>query len=211
MNPADRTEHWNAAYASKGEAGSSWFENEARLSLDLIASVGTLARQNPSLVDVGGGASRLVDALVEGGWRIAVLDLSHAALDIAKHRLGSKAVAVDWIVADVTKWRPAETFDIWHDRAAYHFLTDVDDRAAYVGCMRTALRPGGYAVIGTFAADGPERCSGLPVMRYDATTLAASLGSGFRLISERRHSHLTPWGSAQSFQFVVLRRDGSST
>ncbi|MBX3579794.1 MAG: class I SAM-dependent methyltransferase [Rhizobiaceae bacterium] len=209
MNPTERSLHWNAAYASKGDEGVSWFEAKPQVSLDLIAAVHDRSKPSASLVDIGGGASRLVDALTEDGWRVTVVDLSETALDTGRRRLGARATDVDWIAADVTRWRPSTTFDIWHDRAAYHFLTDPDDRQAYAQCMRTALRPGAHAVIGTFAPDGPERCSGLPVMRYDATGLATAVGSGFRPISERRHLHVTPWGSTQAFQFVVLRRDDS--
>lgn len=160
------------------------------------------------MIDIGGGASRLVDALLGAGWRsITVLDLSSAALEAARQRLGKAADTVEWIRRRrYAVGRPARPFDIWHDRATLHFLTDPDDRAAYVERLAMALKPGGHAIIATFAPDGPERCSGLPVMRYDPATLAATLGPSFRLIEERRHTHTTPWGSTQAFQFSVLRR-----
>jgi hypothetical protein len=113
---------------------------------------------------------------------------------------------VQWVVADVTRWNPTQTYDVWHDRAAFHFLSDRGDRAAYVTRLRQALKPGGHVVIGTFAIDGPERCSGLAVERYDAASLAAELGEGFRLIDACRHEHSTPWGAIQRFQFCVFRR-----
>jgi SAM-dependent methyltransferase len=134
-----------------------------------------------------------------------VLDLSEAALTAAKTRLGGRAAQVRWLVADATTWEPSETYDIWHDRAAFHFLTEAHDRDAYVTRLRRALKPGGYAIIATFALDGPEKCSGLPVVRYDAASLGKLLGPGFTLMTARPHAHATPWGSAQSFQFSVFR------
>jgi 2-polyprenyl-3-methyl-5-hydroxy-6-metoxy-1,4-benzoquinol methylase len=200
-----RRGHWDKAYTDKGEAGVSWFEQRPDVSLELIAEVG--GTPSSSLVDIGCGASRLVDVLVGQGWRsVAVLDVSAAALDTAKARLGDHAGGVEWIRADVTQWQPARRYDIWHDRAALHFLTDPLDRTAYVERVRDAVVPGGHAIIATFALDGPERCSGLPVVRYDAAALADALGQSFRLVGERRHVHTTPWGSTQAFQFGVLRR-----
>ncbi len=197
--------HWDNAYATKGEAGVSWFEDVPAVSLELIRQAG--AGPASSIVDIGGGASRLADALLrEGVGRITVLDISPAALDAAKARLGAAAGDIEWIVADVTEWQPERRYDIWHDRAAFHFLTEADARAAYVERLRTALKPGGHAIIATFALDGPERCSGLPVMRYDPAGLAEVLGPSFELVDQRRYVHTTPWGSPQSFQFSLLRR-----
>jgi 2-polyprenyl-3-methyl-5-hydroxy-6-metoxy-1,4-benzoquinol methylase len=159
-------------------------------------------------VDVGGGASRLVDALVERGFRrVAVLDLSSAALETAKAHLGERAEDVTWIVADATTWQPtAEAYDVWHDRAAFHFLTEEADKTAYVTRLKTALKVGGVAIIGTFATNGPERCSGLPVSRYDAASLGETLGADFVQIDARNHDHLTPWGARQRFLFCTFRR-----
>lgn len=197
--------HWDNAYATKGEAGVSWFEDVPAVSLELIRQAG--AGPASSIVDIGGGASRLADALLrEGVGRITVLDISPAALDAAKARLGAAADDIEWIAADVTEWKPERRYDIWHDRAAFHFLTEADARAAYVERLHTALKPGGHAVIATFALDGPERCSGLPVMRYDPAGLAEVLGPSFELVDQRRNVHTTPWGSPQSFQFSLLRR-----
>jgi len=131
--------------------------------------------------------------------------LSGAAWEAAKSRLGSQAEKVNWIVADVTLWEPTEAHDIWRDRAAFHFLTEERDRAAYIVRMKKALQAGGHAIVATFAPDGPERCSGLPIMRYDAETLGQTLGQGFELVETRRHTHATPWSSTQSFQFSVFR------
>ncbi len=207
MTVLERRRHWNEAYASKGEAGVSWFEARPTVSLDLIARHGAGAG---SLIDIGGGASRLVDELLDGGMirDLAVLDLSPQALDAARKRLGARADSVEWIAADVTRWAPDRTYDIWHDRAAFHFLTEPADRAAYVQRLEKALPADGLAIIATFAPDGPERCSGLPVVRYDAPMLADTIGPLFELVDEVRHRHTTPWGTEQSFQFCVLRRHG---
>jgi trans-aconitate methyltransferase len=137
---------------------------------------------------------------------LTVLDVSAAALATARSRIGDKAGRVTWITADVTTWEPPRIYDVWHDRAAFHFLTEPNDQAAYVARLRRALRAGGHAIVATFALDGPERCSDLMVSRYDAKTLAATLGAGFELIDTRRHDHTTPWGAVQKFQFSTFRR-----
>ena len=205
MQDETRRAHWDKAYQSKGEAGVSWFEDAPAVSLDLIRRHVTIA--TASLIDIGGGASRLVDALLDEGMKsVTVLDLSPAALDAARARLGLRADAAHWVAADVTAWRPDRTYDIWHDRAAFHFLTDPDDRAAYIERLTAAVAPGGYAVIATFAPDGPERCSGLPVVRYDPAALAEVIGPSFRLVEHVKHQHTTPWNSTQAFQFSVLQR-----
>lgn len=163
--------------------------------------------RDTTIIDVGGGASRLVDALLQDGYRdIAVLDLSANALAAAKKRIGPAASTVDWIVADATTWRPTRTYDVWHDRAAFHFLTDPRDRVAYVERLRSAVRPGGHVIIATFAPDGPEKCSGLPVLRHDSASLAAELGPEFELIETRSETHHTPWDSTQAFQFSRFRQ-----
>jgi SAM-dependent methyltransferase len=205
MQSESRQAHWQNVYAKKGENEVSWFQENPAPSLELIAQVG--ATSASAIIDIGGGASRLVDKLVERGFKdITVLDLSEAALEAAKGRLGGRAAQVHWIVADATVWEPQKAYDIWHDRAAFHFLTEDRDRAAYVARLEGALKVGGYAVIATFALDGPERCSGLPVVRYDPVSLGQTLGRAFQLVDTRRHAHATPWGSNQSFQFGVFRR-----
>lgn len=202
---SDRSTHWDHVYATKGEAEVSWFQDSPTISLELIRA----ANPNPgaSAIDIGGGASRLVDALLLRGYRdLAVLDLSAHALDAAKRRIGHAASMVDWIVADATAWQPAKTYDIWHDRAAFHFLTEARDRAAYVARLRSAIASGGHVIIATFALDGPEKCSGLPVQRYDGASLAAELGPAFELIETRSETHHTPWNSTQAFQFRRFRK-----
>jgi trans-aconitate methyltransferase len=206
MTSRTRQTHWHQAYATKGEAGVSWFEAYPETSLGILADIG--ATPASALIDIGGGASRLVDALVSVPWAsLAVLDVSSTALDIARARLGTAGGRVEWIVADITEWEPTRQYDIWHDRAVFHFLTEPADRAAYRERMRRALRPGGHAVMATFAPDGPERCSGLPVVRYDADALAAEIGAPFMLVGQRRHVHVTPSGAAQPFQLAILRRE----
>ncbi len=204
---SDRTTHWDNVYATKGEAEVSWFQDNPAISLDMIRAANPDHRA--AIIDIGGGASRLVDALLQDGYRdLAVLDLSANALDAAKKRLGRAASTVDWIVADATAWQPAKTYDVWHDRAAFHFLTDPRDRAAYVERLRSAIAPGGQIIIATFAPDGPEKCSGLPVQRHDSASLAAELGPEFELVETRSEIHQTPWHSTQAFQFSRFRRRG---
>jgi trans-aconitate methyltransferase len=205
MAELNRQDHWQTVYQEKGEHQVSWFQEQPTISLELISDIG--AKTNLPIIDIGGGASRLVDALIDDGYQdLTVLDLSESAISIARGRVGARAESVRWIVADVTQWRPTRQYDLWHDRAAFHFLTETADRKAYVERLTTALRPGGHAVIGTFALDGPERCSGLPVVRYDSAHLSVALGSGFALVEQRRHDHKTPWGAIQRFQFSLFRR-----
>ena len=205
MQNESRQAHWEDVYTKKGENEVSWFQENPAPSLELIAQVG--ATSASAIIDIGGGASRLVDSLIDRDFEdVTVLDLSAAALGAAKARLGSRAAQVHWIVADVTVWEPLKAYDIWHDRAAFHFLTEDRDRAAYVARLERALKVGGCAIIATFALDGPERCSGLPVVRYDPASLGQTLGRAFQLVDSRRQAHATPWASNQSFQFSVFRR-----
>ncbi|MGY8638109.1 class I SAM-dependent methyltransferase [Bradyrhizobium sp. 14AA] len=202
---SDRTTHWENVYATKGETEVSWFQDSPAISLDMIRAANP--DHNAAIIDIGSGASRLVDRLLQDGYRdLAVLDLSANALEVAKKRIGAAASTVDWIVADATAWQPAKAYDVWHDRAAFHFLTDPDDRAAYVERLRSAVSPGGQVIIATFAPDGPEKCSGLPVQRHDSVSLAAELGPEFELVETRSETHHTPWNSTQAFQFSRFRR-----
>ncbi len=196
---------WEDVYQSKGEAETSWFEDRPQVSLDLIAATG--ATSKAAIVDVGAGASRLVDCLLEMGFhRIIVLDLSETALAKARARLPDDA-PVEWVVANVLDWQPSGHLDVWHDRAAFHFLTAAADQEAYLRVMDRALIPGGHAIIGTFAPDGPEKCSGLPVARYDAALLAERLGQDYQLIRSLIHDHHTPWGSVQRFHFGLFKKN----
>jgi SAM-dependent methyltransferase len=193
----EREDHWQSVYRTKSEDEVSWFQERPSVSLDLIGRAGP-----GSLIDIGGGASRLADHLL--GRDLTVLDVAEAALEQSRTRLGEKAKQVNWLVSDITQWVPDRTYDIWHDRAVFHFLTDPADRDAYRAVLARALRPGGQVIIGTFAADGPERCSGLPVYRYDAAGLAAEIG--FSLEEALTHDHVTPAGKVQKFQYVRLIR-----
>lgn len=204
--PNDRTAHWQEVYKAKQENEVSWFQDSPQVSLDLIEATGM--PREAAIIDVGGGESRLVDALLERGHtNVSILDLSSAALEVARNRLGEQAGRVKWIVGDATAWEPTDRFDIWHDRAAFHFLVDPAERQAYVNRLRASLKPGGQVIIGTFAPDGPEKCSGLPVMRHDARSLGHELGEEFKLEESLPQEHLTPGGSVQHFQFSRFRRD----
>ena len=208
MSTIERQTHWQNVYQTKGEHDVSWFEETPTISLDLIRATGL--GTDASIIDVGGGASRLVDALITEGFRsITVLDVSDKALTTSRDRLGPRARHVTWIVTDVTAWRPDKSYDLWHDRAALHFLTDPSDRAAYATCVQNAVRAGRHVIIGTFAPDGPERCSGLPVIRHDAASIGETLGRSFKLIESRRHDHQTPGGTIQRFQFSRFQRQAN--
>jgi SAM-dependent methyltransferase len=205
MIEARRKEHWEAVYQATGASGVSWFQEEPRLSLELIRSVAPA--RGGRIIDVGGGASVLVDRLLDGSFEeIAVLDISQTALGQAKARLRERAGRVRWLVADVTEAPGLGTFDIWHDRAVFHFLTDPADRRSYVELARRTLQSGGHLIIATFARGGPKRCSGLDVCRYSASSLASELGAGFSLVREAAETHTTPWGSPQAFFYGVFRR-----
>lgn len=205
-NPAlDRKLHWESAWIGKQATEASWYQRVPRLSMTMIrnGSPGSEA----SLIDVGGGASVLVDYLLDAGYRrVAVLDISAEALRQAGERLGERAGGVEWIEADITRYRPTRRFDLWHDRAAFHFLLWPEDRKAYVQTLRQTLKPRGQAIIAAFAPDGPRKCSGLDIVRYDADKLGAELGREFVLEEEVREIHLTPAGKEQRFGFYRFRR-----
>ena len=200
----DKPDRWEGVYRTKAEAETSWFEDRPQVSLDLIAATG--ATPDAAIVDIGAGSSRLVDCLLDQGSRqITALDLSETALAKTRARV-PKDAPVTWVVGNVLDWQPSGHFDVWHDRAAFHFLTEPADQDAYLRVMDRALASGGHAIIGTFAPDGPEKCSGLPVARYDAALLAERLGPGYRLVTSRNHDHHTPWGAVQRFHFGLFRK-----
>lgn len=200
-----RPEHWDAIYRNKSEEEVSWFEAVPAVSIEFLEAAGLTA--DTCVVDIGGGRSQLVDALLGRGLHcLAVLDISGEAMRHAKARLGSQADIVTWIEADVTSGWSIKPMDIWHDRAMFHFLMAHNDRAAYVTHLKETLKPGGNAIISTFAPDGPPTCSGLPVARYSADTLASELGDGLELIETRPWHHVTPSGARQSFQYSRFRR-----
>lgn len=204
MTPTDRRDHWQKVYTSKAETEVSWYQPHPDKSLDLIAAHAP-DRATP-LIDVGGGASLLAMHLLNAGYiDVTVLDISEAAIARSRAHAGDRRGA-HFIVADVTAWTPDRCFGIWHDRAAFHFLTDTGHQDAYVAALIAATAPGSVAILATFAPDGPEKCSGLPVQRYSPGSLAARLGSAFDLLEGSREDHVTPGGMVQRFAWTVLRR-----
>ena len=201
------SDHWNKAYTEKSEAELSWHEDDPAVALDLMKDAGLSAAS--SVIDIGAGTSRLMERLLDLGLEdLTALDLSQQALAEARQRLGAREKQVKWVVGDITSWAPTRCYDIWHDRAVFHFLVEPEDRAAYVQRLSRSLEPGGHALIATFATDGPEKCSGLPVARYSPESLGETLGNGFSLINHRFHLHHTPWGKGQSVQYSLFRREG---
>ncbi len=204
----NRKEHWNRVYETKGQEDISWFQAKPAISLRLIEAAG-VSKGEP-IVDIGGGTSLLIDCLQDAGFSdLTVLDISGAALEQARKRLGARAAQVTWIEADVTSFQAGRPFRLWHDRAVFHFLTDPVDQRGYVDGLKCALPVGAQAIIGTFAVDGPEECCGLPVARYDAESLQQVLGAGFRLVEQADETHVTPWQSKQRFSFFRVIRTQS--
>jgi SAM-dependent methyltransferase len=202
---AERGAHWQDLYAHTAVTDVSWFQQHPAASIELIRA--TRAGADSPIVDVGGGASTLADRLLDERYRdVTVLDVADNALAAARSRLGQRAGQVSWIVADLLRWRPDRRYQVWHDRAVFHFLTDPADRQRYRSVLHRALAPDGHIVIGTFAADGPTRCSGLPTARYSADTLAAEL-PGYRVLHQRREEHVTPTATVQPFTWLVLADD----
>lgn len=198
----DRHEHWNSIYQTKAVTDVSWFEVDPQVSWELISSASPILGR---VIDVGGGASRLVDRLVATGFKhVTVLDISEIALEHAKARMGHAATQVHWIVGDICRIAQLPPCDIWHDRAVFHFLTEQEDRRKYVELVSRTLRIGGHLIIGTFAVDGPPKCSGLEVCRYDADSLARELGPRFKLVRQLSYKHVTPTGKPQQFFFGVF-------
>lgn len=201
----DKRDHWNRVYETQGADDISWFQARPEMSLRLIAAAGVAKAD--AILDVGGGTSSLVDHLLDEGYRdLTVLDISGAALKQAQARLGGRADLVRWVEADITGFRVDRPFRLWHDRAVFHFLTEPDDQGRYAAALARALPVGAQAILGTFAIDGPEKCSGLPVARYNADRVVAVLGSAFRLIEQVDETHITPWQSEQRFSFFRLSR-----
>ena len=202
----DASEHWDHVYTHKRSDAVSWYQPHAERSLQLIEQAGIA--QGAAIIDIGGGTSTLVDDLLARGFaNLTVLDLSHAALQTARERLGPHADQVLWRVADVTTADlPHHGYDLWHDRAVFHFLVSPEARRAYVRQVLRAVRPGGHVIVATFAEDGPLQCSGLPVMRYDADGLHAEFGAAFTLVGHEREAHHTPLGSTQQFTYCYCRR-----
>jgi ubiquinone/menaquinone biosynthesis C-methylase UbiE len=198
--------HWEHVYETRPVDAVSWFQPHAQQSLRLIHEIGL--PRTASIIDVGGGASTLVDDLLDEGFRsLTVLDLSGAALAAARARLGDQAASVTWLEADITQVElPRHAYDLWHDRAVFHFLTGERDRQAYVEAVLRAVRPGGTVIVATFAEDGPLQCSGLPVVRYSPDALHAEFGAPFELVRHEREEHHTPSGKVQKFIYCYCRK-----
>ena len=203
----DPKTHWESVYRTKDVHEVSWFQAEARRSRDLITRI--CPDRAAPIIDVGAGASVLVDNLLAAGYvDVTVLDVSEAALEISRDRLGADSAKVKWMRADVRRPQLDEgAYAVWHDRAVFHFLTDAADRAAYVEQVRRAVKPGGYVLVATFAEDGPEYCSGLPVVRYSAEGLHSEFGTDFQLVRSEHEDHHTPAGAEQSFLYCLCRRE----
>lgn len=196
-----KREHWEKVYQTKRETDVSWYQPHLARSLDLILRTGVGPEAH--ILDAGGGASTLVDDLLARGFRyVTVVDIAQASLDAAKKRLGERARDVEWRVGDITTLDlPSESIDVWHDRAVFHFLTNEADRKAYIERVCCALKPGGHVVLATFGPEGPEKCSGLPVVRYSPDALHAEFGDAFRMIDHFDERHKTPWGTEQEFVY----------
>lgn len=206
MTP-ERKRHWEDVYNGKSATEVSWYQDTPGRSLALVESTG-IAKHAP-IIDVGGGASTLVDHLLQSGYSdITVLDLASAAFDQARARLAARAVEVDWVVSDVTRFRPRRRYQLWHDRAVLHFLTEAADRERYVDVLRRALEPGGHVVIAAFGPEGPTRCSGLEIRRYNVELLRELLGPEFVLQSHELENHQTPRGALQQFLYSCWTRRG---
>ncbi len=198
-------EHWQAAWDGADARAKSWYEAEPAQSLDYVEAC-AIARHE-AIIDVGGGASTLVDALLARGFEnVTVLDIAQAALQGAQARLGDAASRVKWLCGDATAWQPPHPYRLWHDRAVFHFLTEAADRKSYRAIAETAIVPGGHLIIATFAEDGPQQCSGLPVRRYSAQALAQEFAPAFVLEEHCRRTHTTPSGAEQRFQYCRFLR-----
>jgi 2-polyprenyl-3-methyl-5-hydroxy-6-metoxy-1,4-benzoquinol methylase len=198
--------HWEHIYERKTPTQVSWYQEHAQYSLQYVRNTG-IQKTDP-IIDVGGGASTLVDDLIADGFQhISILDISGSALQYAQQRLGAKANAVNWIEADITQADlPHQAYAVWHDRAVFHFLTQVADRKRYIDAVRHAVRPGGHVIVATFAPDGPDHCSGLEVMRYDPESLHEEFGDRFDLVDSTHETHHTPFGTEQKFIYCYCRK-----
>ena len=199
--------HWEHIYETKAPTQVSWFQEHAQYSLQFIQNTGV--QKTGHIIDIGGGASTLVDDLLTAGFHhVSVLDVSGHALQLARQRLGARANNVNWIEADITQAElPEQAYDLWHDRAVFHFLTQATDRQRYIENVRHSVRKGGHVIVATFALDGPDHCSGLEVVRYNPETLHNEFGEGFELKDSTRETHHTPFGKEQKFIYCYCRKD----
>jgi 2-polyprenyl-3-methyl-5-hydroxy-6-metoxy-1,4-benzoquinol methylase len=197
----DTQAHWERIYSTKAPTEVSWFSPHLETSLALVERVAS--DRSASIIDVGGGESTLVDDLIGSGYQnVTVMDLARTAIEHSKKRLGAASRSVTWLVADILQAQfPAASFDVWHDRAVFHFLTEAALRLAYVQVVASAVKPGGHVIVATFGPEGPKKCSGLDVMRYDSDSLHGAFGSRFRLIDSLKELHQTPFGTIQQFLY----------
>jgi len=202
----DTGPHWEGIYKTKAADAVSWYRRHLDRSLTLIEMVSP--DRSSSIIDVGGGESTLVDDLLARGYKsLTVLDVSQTALDITAARLGNPGEGVQWLCADITlATLTVNAFDVWHDRAVFHFLTEATQRSAYVQLVTRAVKPGGHVIVSTFGPQGPTRCSGLNVMRYNAQSLQAEFGAHFKLVESSTEEHETPFGTKQQFLYCCFRR-----
>lgn len=198
--------HWETVYNTKAPTGVSWYRPHLETSLALIQRAAA-GRLSAAIIDVGGGESTLVDDLLASGFQnLTVLDISQTAIEVSRKRLGPLAEKVHWLVADITETRMEPgAYDVWHDRAVFHFLTSPEQRAAYVRNAASAVKPGGHVIISTFGPEGPTKCSGLDVIRYDADSLHAQFGAHFCLIDSSKELHRTPFGTTQQFMYCYCK------
>ena len=198
--------HWEHIYQTKAPNQVSWYQEHSLQSLQFIASAGM--DKSGHIIDVGGGSSALVGDLLSNGYQhITVLDISAAALEVAKQRLGARANNVTWLEADILQTKLSQhEYDLWHDRAVFHFLTESEDRRRYVNVVKEAVKPNGHVIVATFASDGPERCSGLPVTRYEPESLHDEFGNDFTLLNSIHETHHTPFGTGQKFIYCYCRK-----
>lgn len=201
----DKKSHWEDVYSKKQPSEVSWHQARPDFSLRLMAAA-KLDKAAP-IIDVGGGASTLVDCLLDDGYQnLSVLDISKQALLHAKSRLGSRAKEIKWLESDVTQFQPTQTYQFWHDRAVFHFLTDAEDRKKYLQVLAASLDSKAYVMLATFALDGHEKCSGLPVQRYSVDSLQQTLGSDYELVQTDQETHLTPGGNPQRFVYCLFKK-----
>jgi 2-polyprenyl-3-methyl-5-hydroxy-6-metoxy-1,4-benzoquinol methylase len=205
VNIKNRQEHWDDIYTKNHPDEVSWYQKEPTISLKVIRR---LSNNKTHIIDIGGGASVLTDCLLKLGYsNVSVLDISKKAIDHAKRRLAEQAVKVEWYVKDITDFIPSHPYDIWHDRAVFHFLVDSKSRNLYIKTLKNALRAEGYALIATFAKDGPKKCSGLDIVQYDSLSMQHELGDEFTLLEHQSEIHLTPKGNEQHFNYFLFQRN----
>lgn len=204
----DKKRHWEQVYETKPHGQVSWFREHLETSLKMILD--TDVRKDAAIIDVGGGTSTLVDDLIDNGFiDLSVLDISSKAIDASRERLGSKAENVEWIVGDITELDlPADHYDVWHDRAVFHFLTSSEDRRKYMDLILRSLKNGGHAIVASFGPQGPLKCSGLDVVRYSPESMLDEFGSEFELVQSVEESHQTPFGTAQEFVYCHFQKVG---